>query len=77
MKVTLNCSKPTLFKGKDVSKKEAPVATPANTQTPKQVPAQTAPLQQPKADTVEISGKKPEPKCEGPDCKKEAVAPKK
>lgn len=77
MKVTLNCSKPTLFKGKEVSKKEAPVSQPANTPTPKQVPAQTAPLQQPKVDTVEISSKKPEPKCEGPDCKKEAEAPKK
>lgn len=81
MKISLNCSKPALFKGKEISKKDAPAPQPANPQAPKQVPAQKTPVQQPKpqqpnVDTVEIS-KKPQPKCEGPDCKCEGDACKK
>lgn len=83
MNVTLNCCKPvgfkTLFKGKDAPVAPvAPVKTEAKTdvkpqasaQAPKQAEAQPKLAQQPQKDTVEISSKKPEVKCEGANCKK-------
>lgn len=70
MKIYLNCcTKPTLFKGNEVSKKNVSDAQTVSQQAPKQTTAPKTQIQQPKVDTVEISGKKNEPKCEGPDCK--------
>ena len=84
MNVTLNCCKPvgfkTLFKGKDAPVAPvAPVKTEAKAEVKPQAAAAQAPkkadeqpklAQQPQKDTVEISSKKPEAKCQGADCKK-------
>lgn len=78
MKIYLNCcTKPALFKGNEVSKKNVSDAQPDNKQAQTQTPAPKSQVQQPKVDTVEINGKKNEPKCEGPDCKCEGDACKK
>lgn len=70
MKIYLDCcGKPALFKGKEASKKNVSDGQPIGQQAPKQASVPKTPVQQPKVDTVEISGKKNEPKCEGPDCK--------
>lgn len=80
MKIFLNCAKPTMFKGNEQPAKAQPAATtapavPVETKVaakPASTTTTTQPQIQPqlKKDTVEISTKKPEAKCEGPACKK-------
>lgn len=66
MRILLNCAKPTLFKGNE--------AQPKVDNTPKVQAPQNPAVQQPQfqqaKDTVEITNKQPELKCEGGACKK-------
>lgn len=69
MRVSLNCTKPTLFAGHHEDKSKLEEQQPVVVQVKVKVLPAPQIQQQPAKDTVEISTKKPEAKCEGDACK--------